>query len=1050
MHKLDQDHILISGPLYNKYNSTHLMSFTFSVFGNTTIFVDSAQLSGYISIVFRANSFRAIIEDSTGLNDNGKMFLLSAVNNTDAIHLKENPILVQALLPATNSNTTIRGLHPVSDVPAVGLAIQAREPGSIIRSHLFNETGVSVGYALCEFFTAMWVIVITEPHSTVYAPIYKLRNITLISSSGVLVICTIVIIVCVHLGVQPIYRLKQAAEQTTLSFHYSKDSSSINQKEKPSNDEGEASGNAGRPIAKSFRSRLPRWKRSHPDAGELSDLETDSASSGTRTPTVGSFKIAGIATQETSSNSPTTVVNPSTHSDDGQNQEPSPSPPIKSVGCNVLPSLNLNQKRSCDNTEVVQMNGDSSTVEELAKLTDSHSSPPRRRMLIPARVHVRESRFFTDELVSLQYSFNRMADELEKQYTHLEDMVRDRTKELEAARVQAENANEAKSLFIANITHELRTPLNGILGMTAVSLTENNPAKVKRSLKVISKSGMLLLNLLNDLLTFSKNQIGNISIEEKDFFIREIISQLQAIYSKQAKEKRIKIEYDVSPIEAKNMVLFGDSGRILHVLLNIISNSLKFAPADSKIQVRIQCLQVGDTIIPTSDNSTSGREPSPTRTVVSESTCTTTNSPPVLHADTDQESMHELSLVASPLSINEGGSDSPASHPPIAQHSTESLVLTSTSSHDNPHHALSSSNALVLRQSLVNFVDPIPCVFRFEVEDNGPGVDPSRIDQLFEPFVQADQALSRRHGGAGLGLSICKQLVSLLGGTIVLRNSSPETGGFVVTVDLPLKQKMGPSRINGEEQVIPISSPESNPASDLTTFSRLQTIPISMPGSGSFISVPLERRPSQPKVPAAPQSYFEQPLTKAEREFSVSSGQEATQGLNPRCNKSEGGGAPAEVVRAHVLVAEDNMINQEIMKRMLGLEGIREVELAVNGEQAVAKVEDAIRRGVHYDIVFMDVQMPRMDGLQATRVIRTQLGYVYPIVALTAFADDENAKQCVDAGMESFLEKPIMRESLREVLVKYCPQGSLNDAVLPGANTFEKMLVTTPGSPLSP
>ncbi|KAF5096573.1 hypothetical protein D0Z03_001591 [Geotrichum reessii] len=136
---------------------------------------------------------------------------------------------------------------------------------------------------------------------------------------------------------------------------------------------------------------------------------------------------------------------------------------------------------------------------------------------------------------------------------------------------------------------------------------------------------------------------------------------------------------------------------------------------------------------------------------------------------------------------------------------------------------------------------------------------------------------------------------------------------------------------------------------------------------------------------------------------------------------------------------------------MLALEGIKDVELAVNGEQAVAKIEEAIRKGIYYDVVFMDVQMPRMDGLRATQIIRSQLGYTYPIVALTAFADDENAAQCVAAGMDCFMEKPIMKGSLREVLLRYCPSGSLihdgNEVVTP-STAFESYLVGTPITPV--
>ena len=127
----------------------------------------------------------------------------------------------------------------------------------------------------------------------------------------------------------------------------------------------------------------------------------------------------------------------------------------------------------------------------------------------------------------LTKTYNDMSDELMLQYTSLEEKVADRTRELEISKKAAEAANESKTLFIANISHELKTPLNGILGMCAVCMGEDDLPRIKRSLQVVYKSGDLLLHLLNDLLTFSKNQIGQqLSLEEKEFRLSDIKSQI--------------------------------------------------------------------------------------------------------------------------------------------------------------------------------------------------------------------------------------------------------------------------------------------------------------------------------------------------------------------------------------------------------------------------------------------------------------------------------------------------------------------------------------------
>lgn len=183
------------------------------------------------------------------------------------------------------------------------------------------------------------------------------------------------------------------------------------------------------------------------------------------------------------------------------------------------------------------------------------------------------------------------------QYEKLEERVQQRTAELELSKKAAEAANESKTLFIANISHELKTPLNGILGMCAVCMQENDPQRVKRSLGIIYKSGDLLLNLLTDLLTFSRNQVGHqIALDEKEFRLRDISSQVLAIFDKQATEGQInlRVEFqgvpdggvknedgisigmsDLGPFgtgRIKDMILWGDTHRILQVVINLVSD----------------------------------------------------------------------------------------------------------------------------------------------------------------------------------------------------------------------------------------------------------------------------------------------------------------------------------------------------------------------------------------------------------------------------------------------------------------------------------------------
>lgn len=211
---------------------------------------------------------------------------------------------------------------------------------------------------------------------------------------------------------------------------------------------------------------------------------------------------------------------------------------------------------------------------------DGSEEQRRRAFRIPGKVRERKH-IIHDELTDLTRTFNEMSEELVRQYENLEERVAERTKELEEQKKVAEAANQAKSLFVANITHELRTPLNGILGMCAVCMQEDEIPKIKRSLGIVYKSGELLLHLLTDLLTFSRNQVGHmaISLDEKEFRMTDVSTQIVAIFENQAKESKIDLGISISPEKkVREMVFWGDSNRILQVLINLVSNSLKFTP----------------------------------------------------------------------------------------------------------------------------------------------------------------------------------------------------------------------------------------------------------------------------------------------------------------------------------------------------------------------------------------------------------------------------------------------------------------------------------------
>lgn len=233
----------------------------------------------------------------------------------------------------------------------------------------------------------------------------------------------------------------------------------------------------------------------------------------------------------------------------------------------------------------------------LAKITKprqlSRSSTPRnsrrRTFRIPRKVPERRH-CITDELTELTRTFNEMSDELAMQYERMEERVKQRTAELEKSKKAAEAANESKTLFIANISHELKTPLNGILGLTTVCMNEDDLGRIRSTLNTIYKSGDLLLHLLTDLLTFSKNEVGQqLSIDEAEFRLNDLSTQLLPTFEKQAREAQVDLKVlflgtsdafgDSSDFSGeklygpggtgrvRDMCLWGDKNRILQVCL---------------------------------------------------------------------------------------------------------------------------------------------------------------------------------------------------------------------------------------------------------------------------------------------------------------------------------------------------------------------------------------------------------------------------------------------------------------------------------------------------
>ena len=565
-----------------------------------------------------------------------------------------------------------------------------------------------------------------------------------------------------------------------------------------------------------------------------------------------------------------------------------------------------------------------------------------------------------DEVGTLARSFNRMTEDLRRS----RDELVQANEAMELARDRALEVSRLKSQFVANMSHEIRTPMNGVLGMTDLLLTTTLTDRQRHFVDTIYRSATALLHTINDILDFSKIEAGKLELETLRFDFGATVEDVIELVAERAQRKGLELLCSIP--HTIPAALEGDSGRLRQILINLLGNAIKFT------------------------------------------------------------GQGEVGLSVSMLE----------DHP-------SSVVL------------------------------------RVDITDTGIGIPPEAQRQIFEPFSQADNSSTRKYGGTGLGLSIAKQLVELMQGEIGVQSTEGQgttfwfTARFAKPATVETASSLDHPDLTGR-RILVVDDNRNNreilqdrliewnlsPAAASTGTEALAALKEAalagtpfdvalldhqMPDVGG---VELARRiKADPTVAgttlilltsiaeldssthildAGVETILSKPVRRSSLHHAL-----LTLLRHPAGGRSDStrttdapvmnGDAPplSDTFPAKVLVAEDNLVNQEVARLMLEDLGCS-VEVVHNGAAAL----DASGCST-YDLIFMDCQMPDMDGFAATRAIRDRersAGASGPksiIIALTAHAIQGDREQCLAAGMDDYLAKPFTRRQLAEVLHRW-------------------------------